>query len=142
MTNLLKGIIEIDGFEIGPNTKPEEIENELASKIQYKATSKSGEVQIFAFKNVLIVGRSFAIDLTFIKERLSDIRLDYMNDECWSFKKRYDEDCRWLRDVLGEPTIIGSHQIAYKFDAVSVRVTHMENDPRSGSDEWIDISFK
>lgn len=142
MTDLTKGIIEINGFEINPETQSYEIEKLLAEKITSNMFTKSKKGQGIFFENIPILGRNFNLDLFFYLGKLDNIRLDYTNEECLSFEELFVTDCQWLRDILGEPAQTGTNGVVYQFGSVQVGVTNLASDGRSGPDEFVKISYR
>lgn len=141
MTDLTKGIIDILGFEITPNTQAHEIEKALADKMDANLFSKNKKVQGIYFKNISILERTFNVDISFWDGKLKSIRLDYADHVGLPFETIYKADCEWLKSILGEPTQTGSNGIVYKFDSIQVGATNWESDGRSGPDEYIQISY-
>lgn len=141
MTDLAKGIIDVFGFEINPNTQPHEIEKALGDKIDANLFSKNKAVQGIYFKNVPILGRSFNLDISFWDGKLKSIRLDYADRVGLSFETLFKADREWLKNILGEPTQAGSNGVVYRFDSIQIGATHMESDGRIGPDEFIQISY-
>ena len=141
MTDLTKGIVEIEGVEISANTVPADILNSLKTSIVNHAVSKNGKVEIFSFKRVKLLCRFFDVDVTFIGQRISDIEFYSYYDKDLSYAGRFKMDCEWLNSVLGEPTQAGSNGILYKYDFVQIGATNWESDGRSGPNEFIRISY-
>ena len=142
MTDLSKGIIEIDGIEINACTSPEEINNRLSSRYVSHLVSPSGKSESFSFHGVLVNNRLFSIELYFYFGQLESIRLDYMNEECYSFKQRFEQDCLWLKSALGKPSCEGKFGIVYKYPGHRIGVTYQLNDGRCGTDEFIDVTYE
>ena len=141
MTDLAKGIVEINGYEIKPQTNPIDVENNLKGSYAYHVVSKNGKVHIFTFKNINVFDRRFDIDVTFVRQSLSTIELASCYGEDLSYVGRFKADCEWLKNVLGEPTQAGTNGVVYKFDSAQIGVTLWENDGRSGSNEIVQISY-
>ena len=141
MTDLRKGIIEINGVEIDANTTSIDIKNKLSDLYAHCAVSKNGSIEIFTFKNINLLNRFFDVDATFIRGKLKDIRLDCVDHIGLSFETLYRVDCEWLKNILGNPSQTGSNGVVYKFDSVQIGATNWENDGRSGPDEFIQISY-
>ena len=57
MTDLSKGIIEIEGFEISASTTSNDIEENLKDACAFSVKSKNGRCEIFVFKKVFQVNR-------------------------------------------------------------------------------------
>ena len=113
MTDLSKGIIEIEGIEINSDTTSTDIKTYLTNVYANCATSKSGKVDIFTFKNVILLGRRFDVDITFIREKISDIELTTCCSESLSYEERFKSNCDWLKSVLGEPDEIHNDGNSY-----------------------------
>lgn len=71
--DLRNGIIEIDGFEIGPNTKPEEIEKKLG--LTRKVLSDYAFYLESGSKTFLVNDINFYIDINYSDNKLSSIEL-------------------------------------------------------------------
>lgn len=141
MTDLTKGIIDINGFEISAKTTPKEVLNNLANTWVFKIVSEDGSDAFFRFENIKVLGRTFKIKVTFLHGELKSVRLDYTEHAGLPFKTLFTMDCEWLREILGNPTEIGSNGVVYKFDSVQIGVTNFESDGRCGADEFVQISY-
>ena len=83
MTDLNKGIIEINGFDIDKDTTPLEIKECLKDLCVYHNITPTGKSESFVFRNVNINNRTFSIKLYFYLNTLESIRFDYTNEECY-----------------------------------------------------------
>ena len=90
MTDLSKGIIDINGFEINRNTTPIDIKNVLVSFIKNHVHLDDGEIDLFRFSNIQVINRLFNVKVYFISEKLSQIRLDSVNEDNLSFEKMFE----------------------------------------------------
>ena len=120
MTDLSKGIIEIEGFEIHSSTMSAELNNRLGVLCHQHAVSKSGKVEIFIFKKVNILNRCFDADVTFIRQRLSEITLYSYYDNDLSYEGRFQADCEWLKNLLGEPMSVSDEDNTYYYDGLRI----------------------
>lgn len=142
MTDLSKGVFEIDGFEINSETTPSEIKKRLKERYIYHNITPSGKSESFIFHNVNINNRVFSIKLYFYLKSLQNIRLDFMNSECYSFEQLFEQDLLWLKAILGEPTESGKFGSIYQYHKYKIGVTYRPNDGRCGADEFIDINYE
>ena len=120
MTDLTKGIIEINGFEIGPNATSDDIKTKLDGIYVNRAVSKSGNVEVFSFKNIYLINRKFDIDVTFIDEKISTIELFSYHAEHLSYDERHKDDCYWLESILGTPSLIADSGHFYYFEGMRI----------------------
>lgn len=118
MTDLSKGIIEIEGFEISASTTSNDIEENLKDACAFSVKSKNGRCEIFVFKKVFILDNCFDIDITFIGQKLSDIRLTSNYSANFSYEERFVADCEWLKSILGEPTETNDDGNSYYFENI------------------------
>ena len=142
MTDLSKGIIEINGFDIDKDTTPLEIKNKLSSIIKNHVHLDDGEVDLFRFSKIKILSRSFNIKIYFVSGKLSQIRLDSPNEDCASFETLFERDCEWIKNILGEASILGKNGVVYAFDKFQISVTYRQNDGRCGTDEFINLHYE
>ena len=141
MTDLKKGIIEINGFEINAKTTVNDIINNLIDFCAFKIVSEDASDAFFRFENVKLIDRTFKAKMYFYRSRLSHIELFSACGGKPSFEELFEEDCAWLRNVLGEPTKAGSNGVVFVFDAVQVGATLRECDGRTGPDEYIGVQY-
>lgn len=120
MTDLTKGIIEIDGFEISKDTKPSEIKKLLNGRFDYHNVTPSGKSESFMFHNVCINNRLFSVNLYFYLGVLEDLRLNYMNEEGCSYERIFEQDCLWLKNNLGEPSKINEDGNSYYYNGLHI----------------------
>ena len=142
MTDLKNGIIKINGFEINKDTTPLEINNELPSIIKNHVHIDDGEIDLFRFSKIKILDRYFNIKTYFVSGKLSQIRLDSLNEDCASFETLYKRDCEWIKTILGEASILGKNGVVYAFDKFQISVTYHPNDGRCGTDEFIKLHYE
>ena len=142
MTDLSRGIIEINGFDIDKDTTPFEIKERLKDLCVYHNITPSGKSESFVFHNVHINNRIFSIKLYFYLNMLESIRFDYTNTECYSFEQLFEQDRLWLKDILGEPSESGKFGSVYRYSNHTVGVTYQLNDGRCGTDEFIDMYYE
>ena len=142
MTDLSKGIIEINGFEITKDTTPLEIKNELSFMIKNHVHLDDGEIDLFRFSKIKILDRYFNVKTYFVSGKLSQIRLDSLNGESASFEVLFERDCEWIKTILGEASISGKNGVVYAFDKFQIGVTYQPNDGRCGTDEFIDLHYE
>lgn len=142
MTDLNKGIIEINGFEINKDTTPLEIKNKLSSIIKNHVHLDDGKVDLFRFSKIKIIDRCFNIKIYFVSDKLSQIRLDSKNEDCASFEELFERDCEWIKTILGEASILGKNGVVYAFDKFQISVTYQPNDGRCGTDEFINLHYE
>lgn len=113
MTDLSKGIIEIEGIEINSDTTSTDIKTYLSNVYANCATSKDGTVEIFRFENITLSNECFKIKITFIREKMSHITLFSHIGENLSYEERFKANCDWLKSVLGEPDEIHNDGNSY-----------------------------
>lgn len=142
MTDLSKGVLDIDGFEIDKDTTPSEIKNELSPIIKNHVHLDDSEIDLIRFSKIKILDRYFNIKIYFISGKLSQIRLDSLNEECISFEELFKRDREWIKDILGEASASGKNGVAYVFDKYQIGVTYQPNDGRCGTDEFIDLNYE
>lgn len=142
MTDLSKGILEIDGFEIDKDTMPLEIKRKLSSIIKNHVHLDDGEIDLIRFSKIKILDRYFNIKTYFISGKLSQIRLDSLNEEGISFEELFERDCEWIKNILGEASASGKNGVVYVFDKYQIGVTYQPNDGRCGTDEFINLNYE
>ena len=142
MTDLSKGIIVINGFEINKDTTPLEVKEHLKDLYIFHNVTPSGKSESFVFRNVHINNRIFSIKLYFYLNALESIRFNYTNEECYSFEQLFEQDRLWLKDILGEPSVSGKFGNVYIYSNHRVGVTYQPNDGRCGTDEFIDLNYE
>ncbi len=141
MTDLRKGIIEIEGVEISANTTSLDIIENLKKSYANHATSKDGNCEIFVFKNIIVIDNSYDIDVTFINQKITNIQLFSLYDEKLSYEELFKADCEWLKKILGEPTVTGSNGVVYEYGSIQIGANYFESDGRSDSEEFIQINY-
>ena len=142
MTDLSKGIVEINGFKISKDTTPLEIKEHLKGLYVYHNVTPSGKSESFVFHNVHINNRTFSIKLYFYLNAPESIRFDATNEECYSFEQLFEQDRLWLKDFLGEPSASGKFGSVYRYPNHTVGVTYQPNDGKCGTDEFIDMYYE
>jgi len=134
MMDLKNGIIEIDGFEIGPNTKPEEIENNTKLNVLKKNDGRiifdSGDNlhRIFNidFKVRIRYDEDKTIDDIELKPIISSLSGKYsFNIGSYSETFKYFTEIRcfldeWLEKLLGKATEYDETGNLYKFDSIYI----------------------
>lgn len=142
MTDLSKGIVEINGFEIASDTTSFDIKSNLEGIYTNCATSKSGKVEIFTFKDVNLLGRRFDVDITFIRQKISDITLYSCFADNVSYDDRFNDDCEWLKNILGEPHDVLNHTNSYHYNGVHI-YSFIERDlSRNPADTHITCNYE
>lgn len=142
MTDLSKGIIEIDGFEISSRTTSSDIIENLKNLNANRVMSKSGNVEIFTFKNVELLNGRFNVDATFIGKKIKHIKLFSHYDTNLSYEERFESDCKWLKSVLGEPHDVLTHTNSYYFNGLHI-YSFIERDfSRNPADTHICCSYE
>lgn len=118
MTDLSKGVVEINGISITATTTLSDMEHvdDCADHI----VSRNGKVEIFVFKHICLYGVHFDIDVTFINKKLSDIELRSNYEGSVHYEERFKSDCEWLRQALGEPTEVKENGIFYYYEGLRI----------------------
>lgn len=120
MTDLSKGIIEINGYEISANTTPQQIELALSDVISFNAITKNKKGQGICLKNIFIYGRKFDMDLFFHLGKIDNAKLVAYNDSNLSYEERFIADCEWLKNIFGEPSEINEDGNSYYFEDIHI----------------------
>lgn len=120
MTDLKKGIIEIDGFQIGPDTTPADIKANLKDRYAFNATSKDGSGEMFRFENVTLLSRCFKVKTTFIHQKIREIKLISYNKERLSYEDCFNTDCEWLKGILGDPDEALEYMNSYRYKGIHI----------------------
>lgn len=120
MTDLSKGIIEVDGFEINSNTSSFELINEKKDNCAFYTITNDGNCELFRFENVEVFNKLFKVKITFIKQKLSEIKMFSYFDKPVSYEERFQADCAWLKDNLGEPSKINEDGNSYYYDGLHI----------------------
>ena len=103
MTDLKNGIIEINGFEINPNTTSFDIINNLKNVYSNRAVSKDGSCELFRFDVVRLLDKHFKVKITFVREKINNVQLFSLYGAPLTYEERFKADCEWLKSILGKP---------------------------------------
>lgn len=144
MNDLRNGVLDINGFEINKDVLPSQIVNSLKEHIVYHNVTPSGKSESFIFRNICIYDRFFDAKLYFYLGQLEDIRLDSCckSGNTRTFEEKFQNDCCWLKSILGTPTAEGQYGIAYKNGDVHIGVSYQPDNGRSGPDAFISLLFE
>jgi hypothetical protein len=142
MTDLSKGIIEIGGFVLDMNTTSADIKNKLNGLYANCATSKDGSVEIFRFKNIKLLDRYFEIMPTFFNQKLSDIQLIPYYADNLQYEERFQVDCEWLKNILGEPDKISDYTNSYYYEGIHIYSFIQRDLARSPAETFIVCSYE
>jgi len=142
MTDLRKGIIEINGVEIDANTTSIDIKNKLSDLYAHCAVSKDGSVEIFRFENIKLYDRCFKIKLNFINQKLKNIELFAYNTNNLSYEDRFVEECNWLENFLGKPHKLLNYISSYYYDKIHIYAFIERELSRNPADIHISCSYE
>lgn len=141
MTDLMKGIIEIDGYEINAKTTTEDVENNLKGSYSKYVFVPSEGRKYFVFKHKNILDKNFIVSLVFVDKKLSFIE--------FTFSHKFnitDNDSKtyvdWIKKILGEPTQDKNSYVIYDYPDVSVGAIDYGYFIMDDADGFIKIEYK
>ena len=125
MTDLSKGIIEINGVHIDKNTTPEDFQAKLTETLCYAHKFKDG-TYMFQIKNVVIENREFLATFRFEYNSNNQLRLEKIHLLSVEYKEKsakelLKEDKIWLESILGSPDININREADYELDNVYIQ---------------------
>ena len=139
MTDLSKGIIEIDGIEINAETTPEKIKKIMPQKIIDNVYAQNGTAQGIFFNDEEILGKMFDSYLFFYRGQLKSIELHCSEEK--TDKEQFKADCEWLKNILGEPTVVQENLVIWKLSFGQISVTNFNGRRKNGHQEFVNISY-
>lgn len=139
MTDLSKGIIEIDGLLITAETTPEEIKKIVPQKIIDNVYADNRAAQGIFFNDEEILGKMFDSYLFFYRGELKSIELHCSKEK--TDKEQFEADCEWLKDILGEPTVTQNNLVIWKLPFGQISVTNFNGRRKNGHQEFVSISY-
>lgn len=121
MTDLSKGIIEIDGFEVKPGTTLEEMKNFFGDKVRVLDLSTGPRLKLqkpyYVAPNIYAYGFNFDQNnilrsFGFVPEVPEDLRGQYIEVA----KYKVEASKKWLKGMIDEaPTSEGDENICYSY---------------------------
>ena len=120
MTDLRKGIVNINGLDISGNTPSTEVFDKLESVCSGYLKTESGVFEVFLFEKIEISNKKFSVLVHYIMNQLSHIALVSDSNEDATEAERHQEDVEWLNELLGEPSKRDEFGILYKYEGLKV----------------------
>ncbi len=142
MTDLTKGIIEISGLVFDVNTTSTDLKNKLKGLYANRATSRDGSVELFRFENIKLLDRYFKIKPVFFNQKLSKIKLIPYYADNLNYEERFQADCEWLKNILGEPDEISDYTNSYYYEGIHIYSFIQRDLARSPAETFIVCSYE
>ena len=142
MTDLSKGIIEIGGFVFDVNTTSTDVKNKLKGLYANHATSRDGSVELFRFENIKLLDRYFKIWATFINQTISSVELFPYCVNDLQYEERYQANCEWLKNILGNPDEVSEYTYSYNFEGIRVYSFIQRDLARSPAETLICLKYE
>lgn len=141
MTDLKKGIVNINGLDISRNTPSMEVFNKLESICSSYLKTESGVFEVYLFENIDISNKKFSVLVHYVMNQLSHIALVSYSNEDATEAERHQEDIEWLNKLLGEPSKRDDFGIVYKYESLKVSADKYTKDNHEIIGACIQITY-
>lgn len=141
MTDLRKGIVNINGLDISRNTPSTEVFDKLESVCSSYLKTESGVFEVILFENIEISNKKFSVLVHYVMNQLSHITLVSNSNEDATEEERHKEDIEWLNKLLGEPSKRDDFGIVYKYENLKVSADKYTKDNYEIMETCIRITY-